>query len=52
MAMSLHDEEVARTIQEKEDKKYFKQKRREEMDAKIGMQLQSRPFFLHVFMTL
>jgi len=37
VAMSLHDEEVARTMQEKEDKKYFKQKQREEMDAKIGV---------------
>jgi len=37
MAMSLQDEEVARTIQEKEDTNYFKQKRREEMDAKIGV---------------
>jgi len=46
--MSLHDEEIARTIQEKEDKKYFKQQRREEMDAKIGV-LQSR---LSFFMAL
>lgn len=35
--MSMQDEEVARTIQEKEDHKYMKQKHREDMDAKLGM---------------
>lgn len=35
--MSLQDEEVARTIQEKEDHKYMKEKHREVMDAKLGM---------------
>lgn len=35
--MSMQDEEVARTIQEKEDHRYMKEKNREVMDAKIGM---------------
>lgn len=34
--MSLQDEEVARTIQEREDHRYMKAKRREEMDSKLG----------------
>ena len=37
MALSLQDEEVARNMQEREDHKFMKQKRREEMDEKLGM---------------
>ena len=35
--MSLQDEEVARTIQEKEDHKFLKEQQREAMDEKLGM---------------
>ena len=35
--MGLQDEEVARTIQEKEDHKFMKEKRQQVMDEKLGM---------------
>ena len=41
MALSMQDEEVARTIQEKEDHKFLKEKQREAMDEKLGMFAQS-----------
>ena len=35
--MGLQDEEVPRTIQEKEDHKFMKEKRQQVMDEKLGV---------------